>query len=242
MAKKKERMLIPLNLQFFAGSGEGASTATTATTSGTEPTATQAATEPATNSTEPATQAKDNPASTPLTTEAIEKIIQSRVDKASAELGKTIAELKKENATLKKDKMTAEQVKEFEANEKEKALAEKEKEIASRENRWFAMNAIKEIGLDDGSKLSLDLVDFVMADNEEEITKKVKTFNDLVQNFVSARVDEKFKAIGRTPNGATAASTDPAKKESVAEQLGKRKAEQMKKSNDVLDKYLSKRR
>ena len=218
MAEKKEKMLLPMNLQFFAEGGEGTGAQTTAQ----EPTAQQT----------PATEPKQEP----LTTEAIEKIIQSRVDKSNAELGKKIAALQKENESLKKEKMTAEELKKFEDEEREKMLQEKERDIKQRENRWFAMNAIKEIGLDDGSKLSLDLVDFVMDDTEEKITAKVKAFNELVQNFVSAKVDAKFKAIGRTPNGATQSSEQ--KETSIAEQLGKRKAEQSKKSNDVLELYL----
>lgn len=173
----------------------------------------------------------------PLTTEAIEKIIQSRVDKATADLGKTIASLKKDNEKLKKDSLSAEELKQFEMSEKEKELAEREQTLKDRENRLFAIKAIKEIGLDDGSEKSLSLVDFVMADDEAKITEKVKAFNDLVQAFVTSKVDEKFRAIGRTPNGAQA-STETKKESSVAEELGKRRAEQNKKSNDILNIYL----
>lgn len=173
-----------------------------------------------------------------LNTEAIEKLIQSRVDKSNAELGKKIAALQKENDKLKKENMSAEEVKQFEISEREKTLAAKEKDLQDRENRLFAIKAIKEIGLDDGSERSLSLVDFVMADEQDKITERVKAFNDLVQGFVSAKVDEKFKAIGRTPNGAAAQNTDTKKDGSIAETLGKRRAEQAKKSNDVLNLYL----
>lgn len=190
-----------------------------------------------TKATEPNKALQQEPGNSALTTEALEKIIQSRVDKANADLGKKISALQKENEKLKKDSLSAEELKQLEMGEKEKELAERERTLLDRENRLFAIKAIKEIGLDDGSGMSLSLVDFVMAEDEKAITERVKSFNDLVQKFVSAKVDEKFKAIGRTPNGA-AQNTEHKKETSVAESLGKRKAEQNKQTNDVLNFYL----
>lgn len=174
----------------------------------------------------------------PMTADEIKKLIQSSTDRATADLGKQIAALKKENADLKKQNMTAEELKKVEDEEREKNLQAKEKELLDRENRLFAIKAIKEIGLDDGSQNSLSLVDFVMADNEKAIEEKVKAFNELVQKMVSARVDEKFKSIGRTPDGATTKSTEGKKEMTIAENLGKARAEQNKKANDVLNMYL----
>lgn len=173
----------------------------------------------------------------PLTLEDVNKLIQSGIDKGTAELGKKIANLQKENDKLKKQNLSAEEVKKLEMSEKEKELADKERSLLDRENRLFAIKAIKEIGLDDGSDKALSLVEFVMADEEDKITERVKAFNDLVQSFVTAQVDEKFRAIGRTPNGATT-QTETKTENTVAETLGKRKAEQAKKSNDVLNMYL----
>lgn len=172
-----------------------------------------------------------------LSAEEIRKLIQSSTDRATADLGKQIAALKKENAELKKQNMTAEEVKKLEDEEREKTLAAKEKDLLDRENRLFAIQEIQKIGLNDGSERALSLVDFVMAEKQEDITARVKAFNDLVQGFVTAQVDAKFKSIGRTPNGATQ-STETKKETSVAETLGKRRAEQAKQSNDVLNMYL----
>lgn len=204
-----------------------------ATTTGTAAENTAAATE--TSQTEQQTgQQTENKT---LTADDIKKLIQSSTDRATADLGKQIAALKKENETLKKQNMTAEEVKKLEDEEREKTLAAREKALQDKENRLFALEQIKEIGLDDGSKLAMSLVDFVLADEQDAITERVKTFNTLVQSFVSAKVDEKFKAIGRTPNGATQ-SSDKKKETTVAETLGKRKAEQTKNSNTVLNYYL----
>lgn len=184
-----------------------------------------------------AQQTEQNNENKPLTAEEIKKLIQSSTDRATADLGKQIAALKKENETLKKQNMTAEEAKKFEVEEREKTLAAKEKDLLDRENRLFAIKAIKEIGLDDGSERALSLVDFVMAEKQEDITERVKAFNALVQGFVTAQVDAKFKSIGRTPNGSTQ-STESKKETTVAETLGKRRAEQAKQSNDVLNMYL----
>lgn len=194
------------------------------------------------NATETETQADNQKkAAEPLTTEAIERIVQSRVDKATAELGKNIATLKRENEKLKKEQLSAEELKQYEMNEKEKALAEREQILKDRENRLYAIKAIKEIGLDDGSEKSLSLVDFVMADDETAITERVKAFNELVQAFVTSQVDEKFKSIGRTPNSAPT-NVSEKKESNVAETLGKRRAEQNKKSNEILNLYLGGRK
>lgn len=221
----------PLNLQFFAaadngGGGDGAAASTEAAATTTE----------AGQSTQ-AQQTEQQTENKTLSAEEIRKLIQSSTDRATADLGKQIAALKKENETLKKQNMSAEEVKKFEIDEREKTIAAKEKDLADRENRLFALKAIKEIGLDDGSERALSLVDFVLADKQEDITERVKAFNTLVQSFVAAQVDAKFKAIGRTPNGATQ-TTETKKETSVAETLGKRRAEQAKQSNTVLNYYL----
>lgn len=219
----------PLNLQFFAadnGGGDGGAAAATDAAAATE----------AGQSTQ-AQQTEQGTENKTLSAEEIRKLIQSSTDRATAEFGKQIAALKKENEALKKQNMSAEEVKKFEIDEREKTIAAKEKDLQDRENRLFALKAIKEIGLDDGSERAMSLVDFVLAEKQEDITERVKAFNALVQSFVTAQVDAKFKSIGRTPNGATQ-TTETKKDASVAETLGKRRAEQAKQSNTVLNYYL----
>lgn len=236
---KKKLPLMRMNLQFFAE--EGSTGEQSAGTESTQQTTEANGTAEIQNENTNTDNNKEQDSNKPLTTEAIEKIIQSRVDKSNAELGKTIAHLKRENEKLRKESLSSEELKKFEINEKEKELAEREKTLLDRENRLFAIKAIKEIGLDDGSQNSLKLVDFVIADEETKITENVKAFNELVQSFVNSRVDSKFKEIGRTPNGAKPTGTET-KKVSVAEKLGKAKAEQDKKSNDILNMYLGGRK
>ena len=172
-------------------------------------------------------------------TAELDKLVQARADKLTAEIGKKNAALQKELDTLKKEKMTAEELKQLEISEKEKILAEREKMLHDKENRIFAIKAIKEAGLDDGSNKSLELVDFVMADTGDAINKKVKAFGDLVKKFVAAEVDKTFKQNGRNPNGGNAngSAGNGDKNNSVAESLGKARAEKQKQSNDILKYY-----
>lgn len=168
-----------------------------------------------------------------------DKLIQSKLDKAMAEERKKSAALQKELDKLKKEKMTDDERKQAEISEKEKELAEREQMLLDKENRLTAIKEIKAAGLDDGSGLSLELVDFVMGDNEEAIKNKVKTFKELFDKFVKAEVDKTFKQNGRNPNG----SNNPAPEgnnndNSVAKKLGEAAAAKAKQSTDILNLYL----
>ena len=145
----------------------------------------------------------------------LDKLIQAKVDKITSKLGREKAELQKELEKLKREKLTDEEIKQLEIKEREKTLAEREQALLDRENRLYAIKAIKTAGLDDGSDISLELVDFVMADNEENINSKIKVFGDLVKKFVTAEVNKKFKDSGRTPNGSSGniGSANPYSKE-----------------------------
>lgn len=132
--------------------------------------------------------------------EKLEKLIQAKVDRLTARLGKEKADLQKEVDKLKREKLSDEEIKQLEISEKEKALVERERALLDKENRLYAIKAIKAAQLDDGSDKSLELVDFVMSDDTETIDKRVKAFGDLVRKFVTAEVDKKFKSNGRTPN------------------------------------------
>lgn len=186
---------------------------------------------------ENSTQVAEEKQTAPLTTEAIEKLIQSRVDKITADLGKKNSTLQKELDKMKREKLSEEEVRNLEIADKEKALAEKEQALLERENKLYAIKAMKEIGLDDGSQQSLELLDFVMGDNEKTIKERVKTFKSLVDRFVTAKVEQTFKANGRVPNAGTNSNGGEKAKNNIAAELGKRAAETAKKSNEILNYY-----
>lgn len=148
--------------------------------------------------------------------EKLEKLIQAKVDRLTARLGKEKADLQKEVDKLKREKLSDEEIKQLEISEKEKALAERERALLDKENRLYAIKAIKAAQLDDGSDKSLELVDFVMSDDTETIDKRVKAFGDLVRKLVTAEVDKKFKSNGRIPNTGSSGggNNNPFSKES----------------------------
>ena len=63
-------------------------------------------------------------------------------------------------------------------------------------------------GLDDGSDVSLELVDFVLAKETSEIDARIQAFDKLLKKLVKAEVDKTFRANGRNPqSGGSAART-----------------------------------
>lgn len=139
----------------------------------------------------------------PIDYDKLEKIVQARVDKAMAAERKEKAQLKQQLEKERKANMTEAELKQIEIEEREKTIAEREKTMQDRENKLYAIKAIKEAGLDDGSDTSLSLVDFVMGENETEIDGKVQAFKDLfnkaVNKAVEAEVQKRFEKGGYVP-------------------------------------------
>lgn len=139
----------------------------------------------------------------PIDYDKLDKILQSRLDRAMAQERKKSADLQKQLERIQREKLTDEELRNVEIEEKEKAIAEREKAITDKENRLYAVKAIKEAGLDDGSDMSLALVDFVMGADETEINDRVKSFKKLftsaVDKAVNAEVTKRFKDAGRQP-------------------------------------------
>ena len=202
----------------------------TVTTQGTENTAQNTATEAATNQAETKQESKgvDN----------LETLIQRAVDRATNKMGNDMKKLREENERLKKEKLSEDEIKQLELKEKAEELAERDKKLTDRENRLFAIKAIKEIGLDDGSDASLAIVDFVMADTEDGIKERVKSFDALVKRIVKTQVDGVFKTNGRTPGVGNTAPTKEESKNTVAVQLGKNAAKVNEAAQNTLNHYL----
>ncbi len=226
-----EKRLFRLGLQFFGedSAAEGAAVSMSDSDTG------EAQPEPE-QSADGAKTPQENHASE---VERLDKLVQSKVDRLMAEERKKNADLQKKLNALSKEKLSDDELKKMEIEEREKSIAMKEKELRDRENRLYAIKAIKSIGLDDGSDKSLELIDFVIGEDEKAIDARVKAFSDLVKRFVSAEVDKTFKANGRIPNGARAdAGREENKSVSIAEALGKKAAQTNEKANSVLSYYL----
>lgn len=209
-----------------------ATTNATTETAATESTATEqqqtAATEAA-----PSTEAEQQ--ESPKAAD-IEKMIQRAVDRATNKLGNENKKLRSDLETERKKNLSDKEIKDLELQEKEKEIDERERALTEKENRWIAMQAIKEVGLDDGSKDSLELVDFVMAEDENGIKERAKTFKALVDRIVTAKVEGVFKSNGRTPGVGT--DSAGSQTDSFAAQMGKNTASVNKAAQSVLDHYI----
>ena len=174
---------------------------------------------------------KQQAADTVLSSEAIQKMIQSTVDSKTAELGKTIATLKKENEQLKKANMTAEEIQKADKEEFERQKAE----VELQKRQIFAHRAVANAGYGDNAEA---VVDIILGETDEKTTERLTNFKALVDKLVSDTVKQTFKDNGRVPNGGGKSGEEATKKDtSIAEQLGKQKAEQAKNSNDILKHY-----
>lgn len=146
----------------------------------------------------------------------LEGKIQRAVDRATNKLGNENKSLREELTKLKNEKLTAEERAALEKKEKEAELEKRERELLDKENRLYAVKAIKKANLDDGSDSALDLVEFVMAEDEERIDTKVKAFSRLVDKLVKAEVERTFKKNGGKPGGGSGGggtADNPYKKE-----------------------------
>lgn len=140
-----------------------------------------------------------DPEPVPFDKTQVEQFIQSRVDTLLAAERKKSAQYKKQLETLQKQTLTDSELQKIELEEKEKDIAERERAIKEKENRLYAVKALKGAGLDDGSELSMGIVDFVMGEDETEINMKIKSFKDLFDKKVEAEVNKRFKENGYKP-------------------------------------------
>lgn len=134
----------------------------------------------------------------------IAKAVQTAVDRATNKLGNENKLLKDKLEKTRKEKMSAEELKAVELQEKETALAQKEQEIREKENRMYAIKALKKAELDDGSEETLDLVEFVLGEDETAIDLKVKALQKFAQRVAKNTTDGIYKANGRTPGKGNA--------------------------------------
>lgn len=152
--------------------------------------------------------AEDKPAPDDAAGDDIERRIQRAVDRATNRMGNDNKKLRQQLDALKKAKLTDDEKAELERRERDEELAERERALTEREHRLYAIKAIKKAGLDDGSDMALELIDYVMADTEDEIEAKIKSFGALVSKIVKAEVDKTFKRHGRNPEQGAAGGTD----------------------------------
>jgi len=203
-----------------------------------EATTTTPATAPAAE--QPTTPAASNPAAAQQPAgdnSKLESLIQSAVDRATNKLGNENKQLRKQLEALQKEKLSDDELKDLALKEREKAIADRDKELTEKENRWIAMNAIREAGLDDGSNATTELVNLVMAEDEEGIKKNVTAIKNHVERLVKIQVDARFKDAGRTPGVSTDTAANAGGENDYATRSGKNAAAVNQKSRSILDSY-----
>lgn len=136
----------------------------------------------------------------------LEKMIQAAVDRATNKLGNDNKLLKKKLEETRKEKLTAEELKQVELQEKEAELEQKQRELQEKENRMYAIKALKKAELDDGSEDTMDLIEFVVGEDEAAIDLKVKALQKFSQRVAKNTTDGIYKANGRTPGKGNAGS------------------------------------
>lgn len=171
-------------------------------------------------------------------TSRLTRLIEDAVKRATKKMSEENKKLTKALDKLQKEKLSADELKQLEIDNKMAEIAEREKQLAENENRLYAIKAVKAAGLDDGSENSLELIDFIMGVDKEDIDSKVKTFGDLVNKFVKAEVDRIFKENGRIP-GRGAGSGNGRDENNIAAELGKRAAQANEKARSIINSYLN---
>lgn len=172
--------------------------------------------------TPPANPPTDNPPKEDPSTDPedpdkkLEKLVQAAVDRATNKIGNENKKLKEQLEAERKKNLSADELKQVELQEKETELAQKEQEIREKENRMYAIKALKKAELDDGSEETLDLVEFVLGEDETTIDLKVKALQKFAQRVAKNTTDGIYKANGRTPGKGNAGggSDNPWSKES----------------------------
>ena len=174
-----------------------------------------------------------------MTEQELEKIIQSRVDKITAKLGKEKADAEAALEQMKKDKMSADELAKYELEQEKKSLAEREKALTDKSNRLLAINELTKVELYDGGETGTALLNMVVngVKEESQIAENVKALKSVIDKLVSAQVQKTFKDNGRVPNGGGKESDSEEKDNNIAVKLGKEAAERTKSSNDILNHY-----
>ena len=142
--------------------------------------------------------------------ETIEKLLQSKLDKAlaqerkeKAQEKKTNAELKKQIERLQKKMMTDEEAKQLELEEQQKELEEQRRELTLEKNKMYAVKALKKAEIGDTEE-TLALMErlVVSCADETDIDDLVTILKDWHDKSVKAEVDKRFKANGYTPKAS----------------------------------------
>ena len=146
-----------------------------------------------TGATETTTEATEK---TTYTKEEVEKLLQSEADRRVTE---ALKKQERKNAEKLREseklaRMNESEKYEYQLEQREKAIAEKERQLALAENKNEASKILAEKGL------SLSLVDFVVAEDAEEMNDRIKLLDKAFKMSVKAEVEKRLNST--TPKKA----------------------------------------
>lgn len=178
----EQKILMPLDIQFFADGGES--------------------TNPEVNPTGVENQGDNNPTpsnveQTTYTEEDFNKRLQEEIAKITSKHQEDLEAARKEAETLAK--MNADEKAQYELEKREQELAAKEKEIAQRELRAETLKTLA----DPKNNLPAEALEFVIAEDAETTNKKIQVFKEFfdkaVQSAVEQRLAGKSPQVGNVP-------------------------------------------
>lgn len=136
----------------------------------------------------------------------IDRIVQSKLDRAMAQERKNNADLKRKLERLQKEKLTDDELKQIEIDEKEKAIAEREAIIRKKENLLSAIKISKKLGLDDGED-NIEFMELITGKDESETRARATAFKKYmdkkITDGINKEVEKRFKNAGRSPETST---------------------------------------
>lgn len=130
--------------------------------------------------------------------------VEQMIDRRTHRLGHQIKTLESQLADRQRklaEHMSAEELRQMEMDEKEAALTAREAELETERRQRYATEAIVAAGLGQDSKNALRLREFVLAESEADMDKRVADFKALLQSYVAGDVQRIFQSGGRLPEG-----------------------------------------
>lgn len=130
----------------------------------------------------------------------LEKLFQSKIDRAMAAERKEKSELKRKLERLQQKVLTDEEAKQIEFEEKQQELEQREKELTLEKNKMYAVKAMKKANLSDTEE-TMSIIEriVVSCEDETDIDDTIKLLKGWFDNAVKAEVEKRFKEGGYTP-------------------------------------------
>lgn len=128
-----------------------------------------------------------------LTSEDIQKMIQSETDKVRTEYSNKMKKLESEKEAAIKDKMTEAEKRDYEINKREREIREKEDMLSRQTVEITATNLLSE------KDLPLTWRPFVMKETPEETQEAIEKFSALWKQEIDAQVTKRLAGNGGTP-------------------------------------------